>query len=73
MRFKHENVNLVPYPYICTMYLELNSFQQSLSLGKPAWLCLGNFQNKEVFFNSFSISEHCMQVQQSVLFSENKA
>ncbi|NP_001383313.1 membrane-anchored junction protein isoform 2 [Gallus gallus] len=34
MRFKHKNVNLVPYPYICTMYLELNSFQQSLSLGR---------------------------------------
>ncbi|XP_072207551.1 membrane-anchored junction protein isoform X2 [Excalfactoria chinensis] len=34
MRFKHKNVDLVPYPYICTMYLELNSFQQSLSLGK---------------------------------------
>ncbi|XP_064024888.1 membrane-anchored junction protein [Pogoniulus pusillus] len=30
MRFKHENVQLVPYPYICTMYLELNSFQQRL-------------------------------------------
>ncbi|XP_052545574.1 membrane-anchored junction protein [Tympanuchus pallidicinctus] len=36
MRFKHEDVSLVPYPYICTMYLELNSFQQSLSLGKEA-------------------------------------
>uniref|UniRef100_A0A8C9G730 Membrane-anchored junction protein n=1 Tax=Pavo cristatus TaxID=9049 RepID=A0A8C9G730_PAVCR len=34
MRFKHNSVSLVPYPYICTMYLELNSFQQSLSLGK---------------------------------------
>ncbi|XP_029882060.1 membrane-anchored junction protein isoform X2 [Aquila chrysaetos chrysaetos] len=34
MRFKHENVHLVPYPYICTMYLELNSFQQSVSCGK---------------------------------------
>ncbi|XP_015733488.1 membrane-anchored junction protein isoform X1 [Coturnix japonica] len=34
MRFEHKNVDLVPYPYICTMYLELNSFQQSLSLGK---------------------------------------
>ncbi|KFQ66085.1 Uncharacterized protein C11orf85, partial [Pelecanus crispus] len=34
MRFKHENVHLVPYPYICTMYLELNSFQQNLSCGK---------------------------------------
>ncbi|KAM6051030.1 membrane-anchored junction protein isoform 1-T2 [Theristicus caerulescens] len=34
MRFKHEDVRLVPYPYICTMYLELNSFQQSVSCGK---------------------------------------
>ncbi|XP_030316432.1 membrane-anchored junction protein [Calypte anna] len=34
MRFKCENVCLVPYPYICTMYLELNSFQQNLSHGK---------------------------------------
>ncbi|KAK2523099.1 hypothetical protein Q9233_010458, partial [Columba guinea] len=34
MRFKHENVHLVPYPYICTMYLELNSFQQNMSCGK---------------------------------------
>ncbi|XP_064322158.1 membrane-anchored junction protein isoform X1 [Phalacrocorax carbo] len=34
MRFKHENVHLVPYPYICTMYLELNSFQQKVSCGK---------------------------------------
>ncbi|KAM6241249.1 membrane-anchored junction protein [Spheniscus humboldti] len=34
MRFKHENVRLVPYPYICTMYLELNSFQQNVSCGK---------------------------------------
>ncbi|XP_032855202.2 membrane-anchored junction protein isoform X2 [Tyto alba] len=34
MRFKHENVHLVPYPYICTMYLELNSFQQNVSCGK---------------------------------------
>ncbi|KFQ35900.1 Uncharacterized protein C11orf85, partial [Mesitornis unicolor] len=32
--FKHENVLLVPYPYICTMYLELNSFQQNLPCGK---------------------------------------
>ncbi|KFV48772.1 Uncharacterized protein C11orf85, partial [Gavia stellata] len=34
MRFQHENVHLVPYPYICTMYLELNSFQQNVSGGK---------------------------------------
>ncbi|KAM6067564.1 membrane-anchored junction protein isoform 2-T2 [Chlamydotis macqueenii] len=33
MRFKHENVHLVPYPYICTIYLELNSFRQNLSCG----------------------------------------
>ncbi|XP_054700344.1 membrane-anchored junction protein-like [Grus americana] len=36
MRFKHENVHLVPYPYVCTMYLELNSFQQNVSCGKEA-------------------------------------
>ncbi|XP_074462658.1 uncharacterized protein LOC141750813 [Larus michahellis] len=34
MRFKHESVPLVPYPYICTVYLELNSFQQNVSRGK---------------------------------------
>ncbi|XP_074878037.1 LOW QUALITY PROTEIN: membrane-anchored junction protein-like [Buteo buteo] len=34
MRFKHENVHLVPYPYICTMYLELGSFQHGVSCGK---------------------------------------
>ncbi|KFQ11764.1 hypothetical protein N330_05265, partial [Leptosomus discolor] len=34
VRFKHENIRLVPYPYICTMYLELNSFQQTISCGK---------------------------------------
>ncbi|NXK79330.1 MAJIN protein, partial [Amazona guildingii] len=34
MRFKHENVHLVPYPYICTMYLELNSFWQNIPCGK---------------------------------------
>lgn len=44
MKFKHENVHLVPYPYICTLYLELNSFQQNISCGKSLWLCLGNFQ-----------------------------
>ncbi|NXH48455.1 MAJIN protein, partial [Dicaeum eximium] len=34
MKFKHENVHLVPYPYICILYLELNSFHQSISCGK---------------------------------------
>ncbi|KAF2983253.1 hypothetical protein EK904_013553, partial [Melospiza melodia maxima] len=34
MKFKHENVYLMPYPYICTLYLELNSFQQNISYGK---------------------------------------
>lgn len=43
MRFKHKNVHLLPYPYICIMYLELNSFQQNLSFGKSVWLCLDNF------------------------------
>uniref|UniRef100_A0A8C9N6L7 Membrane anchored junction protein n=1 Tax=Serinus canaria TaxID=9135 RepID=A0A8C9N6L7_SERCA len=33
MKFKHENVHLVPYPYICTLYLELNSFQRNISCG----------------------------------------
>ncbi|XP_068018013.1 membrane-anchored junction protein-like isoform X2 [Melanerpes formicivorus] len=32
MRFRHGNVQLVPYPYTCTMYLELNS-QHKLSAG----------------------------------------
>lgn len=43
MKFKHENVHLMPYPYICTLYLELNSFQRNISCGKSPWLCLGNF------------------------------
>ncbi|XP_075014603.1 membrane-anchored junction protein-like [Calonectris borealis] len=43
MRFKHENVHLVPYPFICSMYLELNSFQRNVSCGKSLWLCLDNF------------------------------
>ncbi|XP_074994725.1 membrane-anchored junction protein-like [Calonectris borealis] len=34
MRFKHENVHLVPYPFICSVYLELNSFQRNVSCGK---------------------------------------
>ncbi|NXM28528.1 MAJIN protein, partial [Oxyruncus cristatus] len=34
MKFKHEDAHLVPYPYICTLYLELNSFQQNVSCGK---------------------------------------
>ncbi|NWH40642.1 MAJIN protein, partial [Chloropsis hardwickii] len=34
MKFKHENVYLMPYPYICTLYLELNSFQRNISCGK---------------------------------------
>ncbi|KAM6193251.1 membrane-anchored junction protein-like [Sarcoramphus papa] len=33
MRFKHGKVHLVPYPYICTVYLELSSFQQNVSCG----------------------------------------
>ncbi|OXB76407.1 UNVERIFIED_CONTAM: hypothetical protein H355_014122 [Colinus virginianus] len=41
MRFKHKNVHLVPYPYICTMHVELNSFQQGLSLGKSVQSCWG--------------------------------
>ncbi|KFV93301.1 hypothetical protein N327_13339, partial [Fulmarus glacialis] len=34
MRLKHENAHHVPYPYICTVYLELNSFQQNISCGE---------------------------------------
>ncbi|KAM6251558.1 membrane-anchored junction protein [Porphyrio hochstetteri] len=30
MRFRHENVPLVPYPYVCTLYLEPKSLQQTL-------------------------------------------
>ncbi|XP_061866303.1 membrane-anchored junction protein [Colius striatus] len=39
LRFKHKNVQLVPYPYVCTMYVELNSFQQNLSRGKSLNVC----------------------------------
>ncbi|KAM7174658.1 membrane-anchored junction protein [Macrochelys suwanniensis] len=30
MRFKHGDTFLTPYPHVCTMYVELNSFQQSI-------------------------------------------
>ncbi|XP_053938871.1 membrane-anchored junction protein isoform X2 [Cuculus canorus] len=33
MRFTHGNVRLTPYPYVCTLYLELNSFPQRGSGG----------------------------------------
>uniref|UniRef100_A0A8C3JDA0 Uncharacterized protein n=1 Tax=Calidris pygmaea TaxID=425635 RepID=A0A8C3JDA0_9CHAR len=56
MRFKHENVHLVPYPYICTMYLELNSFQQNVSCGKSLWLCLDNFWKHLSSMSCFSLS-----------------
>ncbi|XP_068269065.1 membrane-anchored junction protein-like [Nyctibius grandis] len=46
MRFKHENVHLVPYPYICTMYLELNSFQQNISCGKEVNTGSGEFAKR---------------------------
>uniref|UniRef100_A0A8D0L0L3 Uncharacterized protein n=1 Tax=Strix occidentalis caurina TaxID=311401 RepID=A0A8D0L0L3_STROC len=56
MRFKHEGVHLVPYPYICTMYLELNSFQQNLSCGKSVWLCLDDFWKHLWSMSCFSLS-----------------
>lgn len=54
MKFKHENVHLVPYPYICTLYLELNSFQQNFC-GKSPWLCLGNFRKHPWSMSRFSL------------------
>ncbi|XP_078516696.1 membrane-anchored junction protein isoform X2 [Lissotriton helveticus] len=34
LRFKHGDVCLSPFPYICTMYVESNSFQQNVCLAK---------------------------------------
>uniref|UniRef100_A0A8C0JAL4 Uncharacterized protein n=1 Tax=Chelonoidis abingdonii TaxID=106734 RepID=A0A8C0JAL4_CHEAB len=34
LRFKHGDTFLAPYPHVCTMYVELNSFQQSIFVGK---------------------------------------
>ncbi|CAM5117224.1 unnamed protein product, partial [Natator depressus] len=30
LRFKHGDTFLAPYPHVCTMYVELNSFQQNI-------------------------------------------
>lgn len=60
MRFKHENVHLVPYPYICTMYLELNSFQQNMSCGKSLWLYLDTFWKHIWSMSCFSLSLHLL-------------
>lgn len=63
MRFKHENVHLVPYPYICTMYLELNSFQQTVSCGKSVWLCLENFWKHLWSVSSFLFIYHVFELE----------
>ncbi|XP_075777629.1 membrane-anchored junction protein isoform X2 [Pelodiscus sinensis] len=34
LRFKHGDTFLSPYPHVCTMYVELNSFQPSIFVGK---------------------------------------
>ncbi|CAM4527561.1 unnamed protein product [Caretta caretta] len=34
LRFKHGDTFLAPYPHVCTMYVELNSFQQNIFVGK---------------------------------------
>ncbi|XP_010221135.1 PREDICTED: uncharacterized protein C11orf85 homolog [Tinamus guttatus] len=36
MMFRYGDLCLTPYPYICTIYLEDNSFQQNIALGKSA-------------------------------------
>nr|XP_033811831.1 membrane-anchored junction protein [Geotrypetes seraphini] len=32
LRFKHGSMFLVPYPYVCIMYVEMNLFQQDILL-----------------------------------------
>ncbi|XP_053106949.1 membrane-anchored junction protein isoform X3 [Hemicordylus capensis] len=34
LRFKHGDTFLIPYPYVCSMYVELNSWQQNVFWGK---------------------------------------
>lgn len=64
MKFKHENVRLVPYPYICTLYLELNSFQRNIPCGKSLWLCLGDFWKHLWSVSCFSLFLHLLSLNQ---------
>nr|XP_020020527.1 membrane-anchored junction protein isoform X2 [Castor canadensis] len=36
LKFKHEDVILIPYPFVFTLYVEMKRFHESLSCGKPA-------------------------------------
>ncbi|TFJ99461.1 Sodium-dependent neutral amino acid transporter B(0)AT1 [Platysternon megacephalum] len=38
LRFKHGDTFLAPYPHVCTMYVELNSFQQSIFVGTETFI-----------------------------------
>ncbi|XP_063248000.1 uncharacterized protein LOC134547817 [Prinia subflava] len=65
MKFKHENVHLVPYPYICTLYLELNSFQRNISCGKEVKKGtdeLNSSKANELEFSPASLTKDCDQL-----------
>nr|XP_014349142.1 PREDICTED: uncharacterized protein C11orf85 homolog isoform X1 [Latimeria chalumnae] len=36
LRFKHRNSFLTPYPYVCTLYVQVNSKQQNINYGNEA-------------------------------------
>nr|XP_032637900.1 membrane-anchored junction protein [Chelonoidis abingdonii] len=52
LRFKHGDTFLAPYPHVCTMYVELNSFQQSIFVGKEVNVDACNFVSN-VFFEFY--------------------
>ncbi|XP_066183113.1 membrane-anchored junction protein [Sylvia atricapilla] len=65
MKFKHENVHLVPYPYICTLYLELNPLQRNISCGKEVKKGsdeLNSSKANELEFSPASLSKDCDQL-----------
>ncbi|XP_067412404.1 membrane-anchored junction protein, partial [Emydura macquarii macquarii] len=48
LRFKHGDTFLVPYPHVFTMYVELNSFQQSIFVGKEVNMDACNFVKNRI-------------------------
>ncbi|XP_066051747.1 membrane-anchored junction protein [Chamaea fasciata] len=65
MKFKHENVHLVPYPYICTLYLELNPFQRNMPCGKEVKKGsdeLNSSKANELEFSPASLTKDCDQL-----------
>uniref|UniRef100_A0A8D0HAU7 Membrane anchored junction protein n=1 Tax=Sphenodon punctatus TaxID=8508 RepID=A0A8D0HAU7_SPHPU len=58
--FKHGSTFLVPYPYVCTMYVEFSSCQQNILFGKFTTSWLRNIELQYITWHSpnhyFSIS-----------------